>query len=127
MNAERVLQHYECIAQAPEAIARMRRFVFDLAIRGKLVPQDENDPPVQTQLLRRELDRKQPLGRTGADLGPVTRKEVPVNIPTSWQWSRLFQLCLQDAPIVYGILQPGPDIRPDGVPYIRPSEIEDGT
>jgi type I restriction enzyme S subunit len=35
-------------------------------------------------------------------------------------------LCVQDAPIVYGILQPGPDTRPEGVPYVRPSEIENG-
>jgi type I restriction enzyme S subunit len=38
----------------------------------------------------------------------------------------LYQLCEPDAPIVYGILQPGPDVRPDGVPYVRPSEIERG-
>ena len=40
MNAERLLAHYEKIADAPDAIARLRRFVLDLAVRGKLVPQD---------------------------------------------------------------------------------------
>jgi type I restriction enzyme S subunit len=126
MNAERLLAHYEHIADAPDAIARLRRFILDLAVRGKLVPQLPNDQPIESKLLLRELDRKQPTGRTGADLGPVTLEEVPVDIPKSWNWSRLFQLCVQDAPIVYGILQPGPDIRPEGVPYVRPSEIENG-
>ena len=37
MNAERLLAHYERIADAPDAIARLRRFVLDLAVRGKLV------------------------------------------------------------------------------------------
>jgi hypothetical protein len=37
MNAERLLEHYEKIADAPDAIARLRRFVLDLAVRGKLV------------------------------------------------------------------------------------------
>jgi type I restriction enzyme S subunit len=41
-------------------------------------------------------------------------------------WARLFRLCEPDAPIVYGILQPGPDVRPNGVPYVRPTEIKDG-
>src|SRR4051812_32761575 len=43
MNAERLLAHYEKIADAPDAITRLRRFVLDLAVRGKLVPQDAND------------------------------------------------------------------------------------
>lgn len=38
----------------------------------------------------------------------------------------LEQLTPSDAPIIYGILQPGPDL-PNGVPYVRPTEIERGT
>lgn len=45
MNAERLLTHYERIADAPDAIARLRRFILDLAVRGKLVPQDPRDAP----------------------------------------------------------------------------------
>src|SRR3954467_2319714 len=52
MNAERLLAHYQRIADAPDAIARLRRFVLDLAVRGKLVPQDPNDEPAQELLNR---------------------------------------------------------------------------
>ena len=52
MNAERLLAHYETIADAPDAIARLRRFVLDLAVRGKLVPQDAGDEPA-SELHRR--------------------------------------------------------------------------
>ena len=45
MNAGRLLAHYEKIAGAPDAIPRLRRFVLDLAVRGKLVEQDPNDEP----------------------------------------------------------------------------------
>jgi type I restriction enzyme S subunit len=45
MNAEHLLWHYEQIADAPDAIARLRRFILDLAVRGRLVPQDPNDEP----------------------------------------------------------------------------------
>lgn len=38
MNAARLLEHYERIADAPDAIFRLRRFILDLAVRGKLVP-----------------------------------------------------------------------------------------
>lgn len=50
MNAEALLAQYERIAEAPDAIARLRRFVLDLAVRGKLVPQDAQDEPATKQL-----------------------------------------------------------------------------
>ena len=52
MNTERFLAHYERIADAPDAIDRLRRFILDLAVRGKLVPQDPTDEPA-SELLRR--------------------------------------------------------------------------
>ena len=39
--------------------------------------------------------------------------------------ARLSEVTPVDAPIIYGILQPGPDI-PNGIPYVRPTEIENG-
>ena len=45
MNAEHLLAHFDRIADAPDAIPRLRRFILDLAVRGKLVPQDPNDEP----------------------------------------------------------------------------------
>jgi type I restriction enzyme, S subunit len=45
--------HYEQIADAPDAIARLRRFILDLAVRGKLVPQDPSDEPASELLKRR--------------------------------------------------------------------------
>ena len=38
MNAERLLALYEQVAEAPDAVPRLRRFVLDLAVRGKLAP-----------------------------------------------------------------------------------------
>jgi type I restriction enzyme, S subunit len=57
MNAERLLAHYDKLADAPDAIARLRRFVLDLAVRGKLVPQDANDEPT-SELLKRVAKEK---------------------------------------------------------------------
>ena len=43
MNADRLLALYDRVADAPDAISRLRRFVLDLAVRGKLVEQDPNE------------------------------------------------------------------------------------
>ena len=39
-----------------------------------------------------------------------------------WRWEPLEKIAVDGAPILYGILQPGPDLA-DGVPYVRPTEI----
>ncbi|TXN74888.1 restriction endonuclease subunit S [Methylobacterium sp. WL18] len=57
MNAERLLAHYERVADAPDAMARLRRFILDLAVRGKLVPQNAADEPAPELLERVEHER----------------------------------------------------------------------
>jgi type I restriction enzyme, S subunit len=97
MNAERLLVHYEQIADAPDAIARLRRFVLDLAVRGKLVPQDPNDKPA-SEFLRRTAKEKTRLVEAGeikkeGPLDPISIETQPFKIPKEWAWVRLEALC----------------------------------
>jgi type I restriction enzyme M protein len=71
INAERLLEHFARIAKAPDAIPRLRRFILDLAARGKLVPQDPNDEPVSELLKRKKLPRC---------------PEGPFDLPGTWAW-----------------------------------------
>ena len=92
MNAERLLAHYHRIAAAPDAIARLRRFILDLAVRGKLVPQNPDDEPA-SELLKRIAKEKARLVRVGeirADkpLAPVS-DDRDFDVPSTWQWTRL--------------------------------------
>jgi type I restriction enzyme, S subunit len=92
MNAERLLEHYEKIADAPNAILRLRRFVLDLAVRGKLVPQDPNDESA-SELLKRTAAEKVRLVKAGkikADkpLPPID-EHVGFDVPPNWRWTRL--------------------------------------
>ena len=45
MKADRLLAYYEKFADAPDAVPRLRRFIIDLALRGKLVEQEPGDEP----------------------------------------------------------------------------------
>ena len=82
MNAERLLAHYHRIVDAPDAVARLRRFILDLAMRGKLVPQDSNDEPA-AELLKRiakgKLDQ--------ADL-PKGWRRAPVGALLDFQYGK---------------------------------------
>ena len=72
MNAEHLLAHFDRIADAPDAIPRLRRFILDLAVRGKLVPQDPNDEPA-SELLKRIAVGKGTVGEGGGESGIPNR------------------------------------------------------
>lgn len=94
MKAGRLLAHYERIADAPDAIARLRRFVLDLALHGKLVPQDRRDEPV-SELLKRIAAEKARLLKAGEIRSPrpiPALAEVPFPIPTNWRWSQIAEI-----------------------------------
>ena len=96
MNAERLLAHYEQIADAPDAIARLRRFILDLAVRGKLVPQDASDEPA-SELLKRIAKEKARLVKAGrsAQAAAISTKATKLDLSRSrsnWRWARWMPL-----------------------------------
>lgn len=101
MNAERLLAHYETVADAPDAIAHLRHFILNLAVRGKLVPQDANDEPA-TELLKRIAKEKARLLKAGEirkppSLEPITDAEVLYALPRTWAWVRVGETFDYDA------------------------------
>ena len=93
MTPDRLLTHFDRIADAPDAIPRLRRFILDLAVRGKLVEQDPNDEPA-SELLERIQAEKAQLLKVGAirkeKPRPIlTEDDLPFSIPKSWCWSQL--------------------------------------
>lgn len=92
MNAERLLVHFETIAEAPDAVARLRRFILELAVRGKLVPQDSSDEPA-SELLKRIAMEKARLVKLGkvkkSEVESLAADEEPHVLPGNWAWTRL--------------------------------------
>ena len=93
MNPDRLLVHYERVADAPEAVSRLRRFILDLAVRGKLVPQDPNDEPAAA-LLKRITTEKARLEKAGEirkskAVPALTDEDVSFQLPANWTLSRI--------------------------------------
>ena len=96
MNAERLLALYNRVADAPYAASRLRRFVLDLAVRGKLVEQDPADEPT-SELLKMIAAEKSRLARTGKpgtrkSVAPLDPDEFPFPLPTGWSWTQIAHL-----------------------------------
>ena len=88
MNADRLLANFERVADAPDAIPRLRRLILDLAVRGKLVAQDPNDEPAE-ELLKRIAAEKARLVEEGKIKKPKVLPAIedpPYRLPNAWCW-----------------------------------------
>lgn len=93
MNAERLLEVYEQISEAPDAIARLRRFVLDLAVHGKLVEQNAADKPASNSLetfteIKADLVKRKVIRKPKA-LKPISDVEALSFTPSGWETQRL--------------------------------------
>lgn len=125
MNAERLLAEYERIADAPNAVARLRGFVLDLAVRGKLVAQDERDEP-PTRVLRAARQRIQNAAEQTGRLRwqpskPVDQAECSVQVPSGWVAARINDTGLY----INGLAFKPSDWKPAGLPIIRIQNLTD--
>lgn len=76
-----------------EQIAALRQTILDLAVRGRLVKQDERDEPAEV-LLKRIANEKERLGKEGTyrrqkPLPKNDAERAPFEIPSTWEWSML--------------------------------------
>ena len=96
MNAEHLLTHFDRLADAPDAIPRLRRFILDLAVRGKLVEQDPEDEPAG-ELLKRIAAEKKRLVESGEIRKPkkaplIDDSSLLFGVPPGWVWARLLDI-----------------------------------
>jgi type I restriction enzyme S subunit len=93
MNADRLMAHFERISDAPDAVSKLRRFILDLAVRGKLVDQDPGDEPAEA-LLERIASKKGELSSRSRTKTTHENEKGPYELPPSWIWSRIADLGL---------------------------------
>jgi type I restriction enzyme S subunit len=74
-------------------IKKLRELILELAVRGKLVPQDPNDEPASVLLERIAAEKqqlvKQMMIKKPKNLAEIVAGELPFTLPTGWQWARL--------------------------------------
>lgn len=99
--------------QSLHGINKLRELILDLAIRGKLVPQDPADEPAILILKQKGI---KPL--TWA----VSDTEIPFNLPQGWEWCRLGEIGITNIGLTYSPV----NISDNGIPVLRSSNIQDG-
>lgn len=87
---ESVLSHAESQLKDTK---KMRESLLQEAMRGELVPQDENDEPASVLLekIKAEKERliKEKAIKKQKELSPITPEEKSFELPKGWEWVRL--------------------------------------
>ena len=108
---------------------KLRQKILDLAIHGKLVPQDPNDEPASV-LLERIRAEKERLVKEGKikkskasktsdtphyENRQVSEANVPFEVPGSWEWTTLGHI----AYVASGSTPSKDSFVANGIPYIK--------
>lgn len=107
-------------------IDELKNKILQLAIQGKLVPQDENDIPASVLLeeIKKEKEQliKEKKIKREKPLPEITEEEKPFEIPKGWEWCRLGEICIQ---ITDGVHKT-PNYISEGVPFLSIKNISQG-
>jgi len=121
-----IRHNFDTLYTTPESIQDLRQSILQLAVQGKLVPQDPSDEPARhllaavvaekEQLLREnKIKRVKPLPEINPD-------EIPYKIPEGWIWVRLDDIGYTNIGLTYS----PSDVSDTGIPVLRSNNIKDG-
>ncbi len=95
-NWQRIAEHFTTLFTTEESIDQLKQTILQLAVMGKLVPQDSNDEPAaklleqiaaeKAQLIKEKKIKKQKA------LPPITEEEKPFELPEGWEWCRIWDI-----------------------------------
>ena len=110
---------------------KLRQKILDLAIRGKLVPQDPNDEPASVLLERIRAEKEQlikegKIKRTKKSNASDTShyENVPYKIPCNWCWTTLGEIGTWQAGATPSRAQK--DYYGGNIPWLKTGDLTDG-
>ena len=107
----------------------LRQKILDLAIHGKLVPQDPNDEPASVLLERIKAEKERlikegKIKRTKRSKAACDKPHYPFELPKGWCWTTIEEI----GEVVTGST-PSKDIKDfygGNIPFFKPTDLEQG-
>jgi len=127
--------------------AELKKSILQMAVQGKLVPQDPADEPANVLLERIRAEKQRLIAevkiKRDKHESVIFRRdnshyekcgseelcideEIPFDIPNSWVWCRLRTLLQQASTGPFGSMLHKNDYTLEGIPIINPADIKDG-
>ena len=103
----------------------LRQKILDLAIHGKLVPQDPNDEPASVLLERIRAEKERLIKKGKIKKGKKSAKtsdkpHYPYELPKGWVWTTVEDVCSK---IGSGSTPKGSNYSKEGIPFFRSQNV----
>jgi type I restriction enzyme S subunit len=106
---------------------KLRQKILDLAIRGKLVPQDPNDEPASVLLERIRTEKERLIKEGKIKRSKKTATDDEIEAPHGWVCCRFDEICSQFSTGPFGSMVHKSDyVSQNGIPIVNPMNIVDG-
>ena len=124
----RIAGHFDTLFTTEESIAQLKQTILQLAVQGKLVPQDPNDE-LASVLLEKIAKEKDRLIREGkikkeTPLTKITGEEEPFHLPKGWAFTRFENIVNITSGVTKGRKLAGRKVV--SVPYLRVANVQRG-
>ncbi|MCC7312539.1 MAG: restriction endonuclease subunit S [Sulfuritalea sp.] len=124
-NWQRLSAHFDTLFTNEVSIDALKQTILQLAVMGKLVPQEPNDEPA-SEILGKIRKTRNTLYATKniskpKELPALDDSELPFSLPNGWIWCMLGDLCYQ--------VSDGPHFSPqyvtakEGVPFLSTRNV----
>lgn len=143
-----ITRHFGTLYSVKGNVTELRKAILQLAVMGKLVPQDPSDPPA-SELLKVIEAEKRRLVKEGKIKKPtpwskIKKEDEPYVLPESWEWCRVWDIAqlitsgsrdwakyYSDSGAIFvtmGNLSRGVyDLRMDTIRYVMPPQNGEGS
>lgn len=92
-NWQRLSEHFDTLFTTEQSIDQLKQTILQLAVMGRLVPQDPTDEPASKLLERIAAEKAQLIAdkkiKKQKALPPISDDEKPFELPDGWEWCRL--------------------------------------
>ena len=123
---QRIATHFDLLLDRPAAVDRLEQAILQLAVRGRLVPQNPADEPASAllQKIRTEKDRLIASGQLKRDkpLPPISDEEKPLGLPEGWEWPRFGDVTNISSGVTLG--RKTLISNPISLPYLRVANVQ---
>ncbi|HHT5258933.1 restriction endonuclease subunit S [Klebsiella michiganensis] len=126
-NWARISEHFDTLFTTEASIDALKQTILQLAVMGKLVPQDPSDEPA-SELLKRIAQEKAQLVKDGKmkkqkPLPPISCENMPFNLPENWVWCRFGNIVKS---LSNGLYKSESHYSNDGIISLRMYNIQNG-
>ncbi len=95
-NWQRLAEHFDTLFTTESSLDALKQTILQLAVMGKLVPQDPSDEPA-SELLKRIAEIRAQLEANGIckkakTMPPLGENGGPFKLPPNWTWTRFSEI-----------------------------------